>query len=395
LRENILRFWLMLFIMMTLFSGCGESEIMVVKEPTDTTKLIRAAADDETDWTWFVGTDASFVKVDSKDTLTIESRFYEGIPKEVEHFQYFIDSDNNADTGFSYGRDSWRISGADFLVEDGDLYKSDSRQKWQWHYVGKFSRYEKRKLKDGVVKITFSSNNSKVIGMLNKSKMPTHLNITIEPFDKNWGSTYSTISTDHVKLKVDSKSPLKDTMVLDPKREDATIDIHDNSPAGAYITYEEDAFVKEGEKVVELHGAGMQNSFHFIGYETEIKYNWWSLPSHQNRLNISWDGKFDDDFIVFIVLKFKTAEGKILRNDLVYGPSEHGYVGYTDSFLYIPLGKSAEDGKWHHFERNVLDDLHRFYPEATIDYDDNYSGLVNGFAIRGAGRVTNIKLSAN
>ena len=367
----------------------------VVKEPTDTTKLIRAVADDETDWTWFVGTEASFMKVAGKDTLTIESMFYQGIPKEVKRFQFFIDSDNDAKSGFSYGRDSWRISGADFLVEDGDLYKSNSTTEWSWTYVGTFSSYKRSKVEDNIVKIKFSSTDSVITSMVDKAHMPTHLNITIEPFDEDWGSTYSTISTDHVKLKVKALSPLKDTMVLSPDREDATIDIHDNTPAGAHITYEDDAFVGVGKKVVQLHGAGMQNSFHFIGYETEIKYNWWSLPSHQYRHNISWDGKFDDDFIVFIVLKFKTADGKILRNDLVYGPSEHGYVGYTDSFLYIPLGQSAEDGKWHHFERNVLDDLHKFYPGATIDFDDNFSGLVNGFAIRGAGRVTNIKLSAN
>ena len=381
--------------MMTAFHGCGESVEALSKQPTDTTKLVRDISDNEKDWTWFVGTEASFKKVSGKDTLTIVSSFYEGVPQEVEHFQFFIDSDNNATTGFSFGEDSWRISGADFLVEDGDLYKSDSESVWSWSYVGAFSSYEKSPLKEGIVQITYASSDSAITDMIHKEKMPTHLNITIEPFDKEWGSTYSTISTDHVKLEIDAISPLKDTMVLSPDREDATVLIHDAKPAGAHITYEEDAFVGEGKKVLQLHGSGIQNSFHFIGYETEIKYNWWSLPSHQYRNNVSWDGKFDDDFIVYVVLKFKTVEGKILRSDLVYTPSKEGYKDYTGDFMHISLGKKSKDGTWHHYARNIVDDLHKFYPGATIDFDDNYSGLLNGFAIRGAGRVTNIKLSAN
>ncbi len=395
MKRSIVSLWISVFIMIVFSVGCGEDVDRHMKQPTDSTKLVRAVAENETDWTWFVGTEASFKKVAGKETLTIESSFYQGIPKEVEHFQFFIDSDNDSETGFSFGEDSWRISGADFLVEDGDLYKSDSKDEWLWSYVGAFSSYDKRQLEEGIVKITYSSSDTVITAMIHKAKMPTHLNITIEPFDKEWGSTYSTISTDHVKLEVDALSPLQDTMVLSPDREDATIDIHDNTPAGAYITYEDDAFVGVGQKVVELHGAGIQNSFHFIGYETEIKYNWWSLPSHQYRNNVSWDGKFDDDFIVYIVLKFKTAEGKIVRNDLVYTPSKSGYEDYTENFMHISLGQKSKDGKWHHYERNILADLHKFYPDATIDYDDNYSGLLNGFAIRGAGRVTNIKLSAN
>ncbi len=378
-----------LFLTLVMFSGCGKEDIDqsldVVKSPQNTTKYIKALAEDEQDWTWFVGTDGSR----SGDSVAFDVYFMKNIPQEVQHFQYFLDVDNDANTGFSFGRDSWRISGADYLVEDGELYKSTSKTEWSWEHIGNFETYNRR-VEGGVAHIEISTHKQDIIALFTASTV----NITIEPFDENWGSTYSTISTDHVKLNI-QEPVLEDTMVLSANRVDAAIDIHDNTPAGAYISYEDDNFVHNGEKVVELHGAGMQNSFHFIGYETDIKYNWWSLPSHQYRNYVSWDGKFDDDFVVFIVLKFKTADGKILRNDLVYGPSQYGYVGYTDGFMYIPLGQGAEDGQWHHYKRNILDDLHRFYPGATIDFDDNYSGYLNGFAIRGAGRVTNIKLSAH
>ncbi len=44
-------------LVLSLLTGCGESvsSDITVNQPKDTTKLIRAAAD-ETDWTWFVGT---------------------------------------------------------------------------------------------------------------------------------------------------------------------------------------------------------------------------------------------------------------------------------------------------------------------------------------------------
>ena len=378
-----------LLLALFLFVGCGNETLTQpidnVKSPQNTTKQIRALAEDEQDWTWFVGTDGTR----AKDALTFDVYFMKNIPQEVQHFQYFLDVDNNGDTGFSYGRDSWRISGADYLIEDGELYKSTSKTEWSWTHVDTFETYEKSE-QEGIAHIQIATHKEAIISLFSSDTV----NITIEPFDQDWSSTYSTISTDHVKFSI-QEPILKDTMVLSSDRQDAAIDIHDNTPAGAHITYEDDPFVPAGEKVVELHGAGIQNSFHFIGYETDIKYNWWSLPSHQYRNNVSWDSKFDDDFIVFIVLKFKTADGKILRNDLVYGPSQTGYEGYTNGFLYIPLSLDAKDGQWHHYKRNILDDLHRFYPGATINYDDNYSGLLNGFAIRGAGRVTHIKLSAH
>jgi hypothetical protein len=397
MKTSFLKIWIIVVISMFSLIGCGENTTESIKSPKNTVKLLRALANDETDWTWFVGTEASFSKVEDKETLTIVSSYYQGIPKKVQHLQYFIDSDNNAKTGFSYGRDSWRISGADYLVEDGALYKSNSTSKWDWTYVGEFSSFTRVKLDNDIVKVTFSSSDKVITSMIDKAHIPTYINVTIEPFDVNWGSTYSTISTDQVKLEVDGVIPddLNDTMVLSSEREDATILLHDDTPKGAYFSYENDDFVGDGKKVVQLHSAGLDNSFHFVGYETELKYDWWSLPSHQFRHHISWDGNFGDDFIVFIVLKFKTADGRVIRNDLVYGPSRHGYIGYTDGFLYTSLGESARDGNWHHFERNILDDLHQFYPGATIDYSDNYSGLVNGFAVRGAGRITNIKLSAH
>ncbi len=185
-----------------------------------------------------------------------------------------------------------------------------------------------------------------------------------------------------------------DTMIVDPNRNNLYVNLHDSTPAGAYYSFEDDNFVAAGQQVLVLHSTGIENSFHILGYETDVKYNWASLPSHQNRFHVSWDSKFSGNFIIYVVLKFKTAEGVDTWSDLVYTPSENGYANYTENFMHIYLGESADDGTWHHFERDILADLHTFYPGATIDNSNStWDSYVNGIAIRGSGSVTNIKLS--
>ena len=80
-----------------LLSGCGSEDTTSLKAPKDTTKLIRAVADDHSDWTWFVGTDGT----QNANNATFTSYYMQGIPTEVKHFQYFLDTDNNADTGLA------------------------------------------------------------------------------------------------------------------------------------------------------------------------------------------------------------------------------------------------------------------------------------------------------
>jgi hypothetical protein len=174
-----------------LFTGCGETgSTPSIKQPTNTTKVVRVDAD-ETDWTWFVGTDGTHGDAD----LTFDVYFSKDIPAEVQHFQYFLDTDNNSATGFSFGEDSWRISGADYLVEDGELYKSNSNDAWSWTYVGSFDDYVKTAA-NGEAHIHISTDNPSIAAIVTADTV----NITIEPFDANWGSTYSTISTQAVPM---------------------------------------------------------------------------------------------------------------------------------------------------------------------------------------------------
>ena len=189
-----------------LFTGCGESTATTsLKQPTDTTKVARVDAQ-ETDWTWFVGTDGTHNRTD----LTLDVYFSKNIPAEVQHFQYFLDTDNNSATGFSFGQDSWRVSGADYLIEDGELYKSNSNNAWSWTYVGSFDDYVKTSA-NGAAHIHISTDNPSIAAIVTGDT----LNITIEPFDANWGSTYSTISTQAVPLGAGEAPVLHKTVFED------------------------------------------------------------------------------------------------------------------------------------------------------------------------------------
>jgi hypothetical protein len=148
--------------------------------------------------------------------------------------------------------------------------------------------------------------------------------------------------------------------------------------------------------VLYFKSNGLKNAIHIQGYDTNKTYEWADFPNYQNKFNISWDAKFSNDFIIYIVVKFK-VKNKTIQKDLVYTPSKDGYPYYTKDHLHISLGKKAKDGEWHHYERNIINDIRRFYPDAKIVYKENYYkediNYVNGFALKGTGSITNIMLN--
>ena len=168
------------------------------------------------------------------------------------------------------------------------------------------------------------------------------------------------------------------------------MNLHDPTPSGAYYEYIYDDEI--GGYTLKLHSHWIENSYHILGYDVNEKYVWNEHPEYQNKLHISWDAKFSGDYIVFVVMGFKTADGEYIEKDLVYTPTPNGYENFTGSFMQIYLPNS-NDGKWHHYERDLLKDVRKFYPGATINYAMyKKRGEVNGFAVRGSGYITNIFL---
>ena len=299
-----------------------------------------------------------------------------------------IDSDNQSTTG--YKPTQWNDGGFDYIVGTvGTLYKTQTNSAtFSIQRVGNSIAYRK---------------NQHIIEMkIRKSDLDLEdrFGVAVQGYDNNWNMTAPLPSNGSIARYThqDEDQGGEDeggtgderVMIVDATNPQApNVNLHDPDPTGAYFRY-----VRDPEKgyVLELHSHNRENSHHILGYDTNIKYNWESMPRYQNKLHIAWDSKFEGDFIIYVVLKFKTADGEIKWSDLVYTPTPNGYPNYTNSFMHISLGERARDGQWHHYDRDILEDLHRFYPGATIDYNDNYSGYVNGFAVRGSGWLTNIYL---
>jgi len=195
-------------------------------------------------------------------------------------------------------------------------------------------------------------------------------------------------SDDSVMIVDPTKKDLVVTYGDESSYEDSdvlTVNIHDNTPT-----------LSEPPKMIQLmdnfwalklKGHGLENSFHIVGYYVEHKYDWQYNDIYQNKYDLTIEAKFYDNFIIYVVLDF-LSNGKSLHKDIVYTPSKYDYENYTDSndFLHIYIGSDKKNGEWFRLERNILDDLHIFYPNATITD-------VNGIAIRGSGLVSCIKLS--
>ena len=73
------------------------------------------------------------------DNLLVSLESDNGTLQQNGHFQIFIDTDNNSQTGYSSGD----ISGADYLLEDGDLYTSTSNSdSWSWAWLDSIDYYD-------------------------------------------------------------------------------------------------------------------------------------------------------------------------------------------------------------------------------------------------------------
>ena len=223
--------------------------------------------------------------------------------------------------------------------------------------------------------------------------------------------TYSVTDSDsHTVTKVrylnvyDPSVALSTKDIIDSKKSNLIVTYNDevaayNTSALTVNIYHNDPQVPQapklvdignGDKALQIYSNGLQNAFHILGYDATEKYGWQERSEYQNKFYVSWDSKFSNDFIIYVVLKFQTENGDMIQKDLIYTPSANGYGSLTNDFLHISLGSGAKDGNWHHYKRDLLADLHRFYPNATIP---NNRGYINGLAIRGNALITNVKLT--
>ncbi|WP_321778399.1 RHS repeat-associated core domain-containing protein, partial [Sulfurimonas sp.] len=149
--------------------------------------------------------------------------------------------------------------------------------------------------------------------------------------------------------------------------------LYDSTPVGASIStiYDED----KQSHVIEFNGARTSNGYR-MGYTGNTNPNSWNNTTDKT---LQWSMKYSDSFVIYISIQ--TTKG-------------HRYIYYTASdtdkgmhengtYIHHGLGADAYNGSWKTFTRNLEADLK--------EYDgDNELISVNGFLIRGNGRVDDI-----
>ena len=155
--------------------------------------------------------------------------------------------------------------------------------------------------------------------------------------------------------------------------EDGTTDrwyVYDDTPEGAEIinVFDED----RQSNVIQFSGSGWDNGYRLT---RSGGGNW----HNSDQLVIEWSMKYTEFFMVYIDIE--TTEG---HRYLTYTPDDYSSLGDGEYVIY-GLGAGAMDGQWHTYVRDLQADLEGAQPGVTITE-------VNGFLIRGSGRVDDIKL---
>ena len=137
---------------------------------------------------------------------------------------------------------------------------------------------------------------------------------------------------------------------------------------------------QRGNRVIQLTGNERNTEYRLgnLGGRTSYVGAW----NNQTERQIEWSMKYDESFMVLVSLLTKngnhflayTNEGKDKKGKIRGGKIRYG------------LGEDSADGTWHTFSRDLDADWNAFEP-------DNPIVSVNGFFIRGSGRVDDISLS--
>ncbi|MEE9328370.1 MAG: RHS repeat-associated core domain-containing protein [Cocleimonas sp.] len=155
--------------------------------------------------------------------------------------------------------------------------------------------------------------------------------------------------------------------------------VYDNSPTGATISNVFDT--ETNSNVIEFNGDSTKNGYR-LGHNSVNNANAWGNTSEKV---ISWDSKFTDPVTVYIgaqtTLGFRYIYYSSSNSDL-------GIRGANNNYIHHGLGTSIRDGQWHTTTRDLEADLQEFEPANQII-------SINGFLIRGSGRVDNIALLKN
>ncbi|MCV6627804.1 MAG: thrombospondin type 3 repeat-containing protein, partial [Cellvibrionaceae bacterium] len=145
--------------------------------------------------------------------------------------------------------------------------------------------------------------------------------------------------------------------------------VYDNASGSAAISMFSDP--KRGDGVIQLAGDG-----HGDGYRLGAADGgpWYDT---ENQI-FQWSMKYSEFFTIYITVE--TNDGIYY---MVYTPVEGHHITHS-SIVNYGLGKSARNGQWQTFTRDLLYDLD--YARPTIELI-----AILGFQIRGSGLLQNVK----
>ena len=150
--------------------------------------------------------------------------------------------------------------------------------------------------------------------------------------------------------------------------------IYDNRPKGAAIAnvYDED----RESQVIELSGKRTRNGFVLGSWGGKRAWN------NTEETLAKWSMNYSENFVVYFHVK--TSQG---YRYLYYTATDSNWgINKNIHYIHHGLGKKAKNGEWQSFNRDLQADLQEFEK-------DNKILSVNGFFIRGSGRVDDIEMT--
>jgi len=172
-----------------IFNGCGgtaDTQQNSSKQPHKVSRVLDYEADHADDWQNYVDIKASYET--STNNVILDITFNEGITSDVSHFQIYLNNDGKHHTGYNDGA----IKGAEYLIEDGSLFKSTSDTEWEWEYVDEVY-YVSEELDDGKHHIMIDDNGAAadVFKQFEQYKHHQIASISIEPVNDQWQDTHN------------------------------------------------------------------------------------------------------------------------------------------------------------------------------------------------------------
>ena len=133
---------------------------------------------------------------------------------------------------------------------------------------------------------------------------------------------------------------------------------------------------EKNSKVIEFKGNSTQSGYRY-GHNNATHTNAWGDTQYKV---ISWEMKFDESMVVYIPVQ-TTLGFRYLYYTSSY--EDRGIHPTSSYYIHNGLGANTRNGAWHTINRDLEADLQKFEP-------NNQIVSVNGFLIRGSGRIDNL-----